>query len=58
MRCILPAYRAQNGYDSDFWFVSSFNMSVRTLNIYDIPQTVTEKLNINGARICDSNKPT
>jgi hypothetical protein len=26
-----PAYRAQNGYDSDFWFVSSFNMSVRTL---------------------------
>ena len=47
-----PAYRAQNGYDSDFWFVSSFNMSVRTLNIsYDIPKTVTEKLNINGARI-------
>lgn len=47
-----PAYRAQNGYDSDFWFVSSFNMSVRTLNIsYDIPQSITEKLNINGARI-------
>ncbi|PAC28888.1 TonB-dependent receptor [Flectobacillus sp. BAB-3569] len=47
-----PAFRAQNGYDSDFWFVSSFTLAVRTLNVsYELPQTLAQKLNINSARV-------
>ncbi|MBB6003761.1 TonB-dependent receptor [Arcicella rosea] len=47
-----PNYRGQNNLDSDFWFVSSFQMSVRTLNVsYELPANLLKKLNVNGARV-------
>ncbi|MEA5257823.1 TonB-dependent receptor [Arcicella aquatica] len=47
-----PNYRGQNNLDSDFWFVSSFQMSIRTLNVsYELPANLLRKLNVNGARI-------
>ncbi|MEA5426727.1 SusC/RagA family TonB-linked outer membrane protein [Arcicella lustrica] len=47
-----PNYRGQNSLDSDFWFVSSFQMSVRTLNVsYELPANLLKKLNVNGARV-------
>ncbi|MEA5404846.1 TonB-dependent receptor [Arcicella sp. DC2W] len=47
-----PNYRGQNSLDSDFWFVSSFQMSVRTLNVsYELPANLLKKLNVSGARV-------
>lgn len=47
-----PNYRGQNNLDSDFWFVSSFQMSVRTLNVsYELPANLLKKLNVGGARV-------
>lgn len=47
-----PFYRGQNSLDSDFWFVSSFQLAMRTLNVsYELPESIAKKLNVQGARL-------
>lgn len=47
-----PFYRSQNQVDSDFWFKSSFQMSVRTLNVsYELPTNIAQKIRVAGARV-------
>ncbi len=47
-----PYYRSVNQLDSDFWFRSSFQMAVRTLNIaYELPEGFAKKLHMRGAKL-------
>jgi hypothetical protein len=47
-----PFYRGQNQVDSDFWFKSSFQMSVRTMNLsYELPDKIAQKLRVGSARV-------
>ena len=47
-----PFYRSQNQVDSDFWFASSFQMAIRTLNLsYELPSKIAQRLRIGNPRV-------